>query len=965
MKHTFTFSSMKKKTFFVALALACAQQVSADTALPQRVNDGVILHCWNWSFNNIKANLSKIADQGFTAIQTSPLQPAKQAVKEVTVADWWVLYQPIDFKIADGGFNAALGTKAEFTEMCTAAEQYGIKVIVDVVANHLANKNGNDLSEAIPEKYRNNDSYWHWSDGHVMNTSNYSNRGDITWNTMSGLPDLNTENAEVQGFVLDYLKECIDCGADGFRFDAAKHINSPADGRYQNGAENNFWPTVVDGARAYANQKGQSLFVYGEILDNATADADRSSEGAILNSYQQYMSITASVSSKNVREAVAEHNAAGASNSYVGLTGAPLDKAVIWCESHDTYAGGETRGVSSDVINRTWGMVGSRSVAPALYFARPDAMESPQKLGDASQTAWTNVEVRAVNRLKNATVGESEYLSNNSSQQLAMNERGTKGAVIVAVGDNRNVTELTANRLADGTYEDLVSGNTFTVTQHKISGTIGASGVAVLLNENPTATTSSDTIRFNNESYGWSSVYAYVYNGGDSNAPWPGLPMTKNTVTGLYEYAVPTQLANGKVIFTESASTSDHRYPANGAEGMPIEGKNKYFAAHHSWQEKTEDTAYDGVQVFFDHQNDAAWSAPYIHYYDANGAGTTWPGNAMKFDAVTGYYFYNIPEAYKNEKFIVNTNTQQCDTKQLAGQTVLMKRDNSMSSYEAPFYVPATGKATTVRYLAEGWNEVYAYVWDAKDRKPFGEWPGKAMTKEDAAHYSISVPAGFEQAQIIFHHPDISTLKTKDIRLLGKDQGYTALDGRRFHSVNVGDTKFATLFLDYPTTVPAGVTVYTGKHKGERIQLTPVEGTLPKNTGVVVEATAPGLVDFVENKTEDPAAVAGNELQGSVTGLVPEAGLSYYMLRKKNGQAIFARLGAGVNVPAYRAYFTADASTPTQGFSLDFGNLSGIEHVSATSSDTRENIYDLSGRKVLRPQTGHIYVKSGKKFIQP
>lgn len=278
-----------KKYFLIMVALAVlfVQPMYAEITLPKRVNDGAILHCWNWSFNNIKANLDKIAEQGFTAIQTSPLQPAKQMVKGATVYDWWVLYQPIEFKIADGGNNAALGTKQEFAEMCAAAEERGIKVIVDVVANHLANERENVLSNAIPEYLRTNDNYWHWSEGHVMNTSGYSNRSDITWNTMSGLPDLNTENADIQNFVLNYLKECIDCGADGFRFDAAKHINCPADVRYQNNAENNFWPTVVNGANAYANAKGQSLFIYGEILDNATANQDRAREHDILNSYQQ------------------------------------------------------------------------------------------------------------------------------------------------------------------------------------------------------------------------------------------------------------------------------------------------------------------------------------------------------------------------------------------------------------------------------------------------------------------------------------------------------------------------------------------------------------------------------------------------------------------------------------------------------------------------------------------------------
>ena len=46
---------------------------------------------------------------------------------------------------------------------------------------------------------------------------------------MSGLPDLNTGSTKVQNYVIGFLKECIDAGADGFRFDAAKHIEVPTD----------------------------------------------------------------------------------------------------------------------------------------------------------------------------------------------------------------------------------------------------------------------------------------------------------------------------------------------------------------------------------------------------------------------------------------------------------------------------------------------------------------------------------------------------------------------------------------------------------------------------------------------------------------------------------------------------------------------------------------------------------------
>ena len=40
---------------------------------------------------------------------------------------------------------------------------------------------------------------------------------------------LNTQSKEVQNKLKDYLSDCINCGADGFRYDAAKHIELPDD----------------------------------------------------------------------------------------------------------------------------------------------------------------------------------------------------------------------------------------------------------------------------------------------------------------------------------------------------------------------------------------------------------------------------------------------------------------------------------------------------------------------------------------------------------------------------------------------------------------------------------------------------------------------------------------------------------------------------------------------------------------
>ena len=147
----------------IFLLLNLPVNVSAATLGNQTTNvqDGLTLHCWNWSYKNIEANMEKIASQGYSAIQTSPIQQAKEATKGYSIDGWWVYYQPMGFHIDNTG-RSALGTKAEFESMCKTAHKYGIKVIVDVVANHLGNNTGNDLSNVIVEDIKNDPNCWHY-----------------------------------------------------------------------------------------------------------------------------------------------------------------------------------------------------------------------------------------------------------------------------------------------------------------------------------------------------------------------------------------------------------------------------------------------------------------------------------------------------------------------------------------------------------------------------------------------------------------------------------------------------------------------------------------------------------------------------------------------------------------------------------------------------------------------------------
>ena len=130
---------------------------------------------------------------------------------------------------------------------------------------------------------------------------------------LSACPDLNTANTTVQNNIISLLKSCIDCGVDGFRFDGAKHIETPSDGSYAS----NFWPTVTDAAKNYYRSKtGDNLYMYGEILNKCGPSSRKYTH------YTSYINVTDNKTGDAITAAVNSKNASSATkSSYTAISG--------------------------------------------------------------------------------------------------------------------------------------------------------------------------------------------------------------------------------------------------------------------------------------------------------------------------------------------------------------------------------------------------------------------------------------------------------------------------------------------------------------------------------------------------------------------------------------------------------------------------------------------------------------------
>lgn len=423
---------------------------------PLEVKDGPILHAWDWTTEMVRKALPDIQKAGYKNVQLSPLHPSKDGNAN---AYWWNLYQPQGFKVATGNENP-LGTKDSLKTLTREADTYGINIIMDVVTNHLGGPNDHELDSRVqtyePTIYSQNLIH---QNGQV---GDWGNRERVVTCAMGGYPDLQTDHAEVQKSVIRMLKEYIDCGVKGFRFDAAKHIETDEDdSRYKS----DFWKNVTNAIYTYGEQKlGVTPYVYGEILDDPCIRFE---------AYTKYISVTDNRQGSKIRNGVKNKNVGDAAST--GYNTGNAAKTMLWAESHDTYANRnpESKYISNDEINLAYAIQIARKDATALFFARPSQNyeddKAPQVISGASGD-YKSALVSAANKLHNDFVGGSETIS--TSNSAVVNVRKTsknEGALIADVNCSNTTVTVNVNDLSNGEYTDLITNKKYDVQNGKVN----------------------------------------------------------------------------------------------------------------------------------------------------------------------------------------------------------------------------------------------------------------------------------------------------------------------------------------------------------------------------------------------------------------------------------------------------------------------------------------------------------------
>lgn len=604
--------------------------------LKDNIQDGVILHCFDWTYNDIKAELPKIAKAGFTSIQTSPAQPNGTGT-------WYWLYQPISFSIGTNG----VGTKAELQSLCDEAEKYGIKIIVDVVANHLRGDHNNIDNDLKPSEY------WHTFGGGI----DWKNRWQVTHGSI-GMPDIATENPYVQQKVCNYVQELKSVGVDGLRWDAAKHIGVPSEG-------DDFWKSVTQ----------YGLYNYGEILggpdDRSTGNED------IMKEYTDYISVTDSNYGKELRDSFNSGKAPTSSGNW-SEKGISNDKLLYWGESHDTWSNNKDWGFSNEmsqnVIDRAYAVAASRNKVTALYFSRPSSTNKESiKMGEKGSTHFTSSEVAQINKFHNAMDGKADYYTVSDGCSVITRKDG--GAVIVKGSGSGEVSVENGGGYAKpGTYTDAVSGNTFTITSSTISGTIGSSGIAVVYDAEPEGPSASVTPGSTN--YNTDELTLTLNCKNAKNAQYSIDDGAFVNYTNGQQITIGTNLAYDTVT-TVTVKASD---------GKTTSDPETYTYTKVD-PNAVKVVAYDNSSTKWSKVNAYFWS-------DDNKEMTSWPGKKMT-DKGNNIFDIEVPDGAKY--VIFNNGDSQTDDLRIADGNKIYSNGSWQNYSTVKPTQPTTAPSTTVR----------------------------------------------------------------------------------------------------------------------------------------------------------------------------------------------------------------------------------------------------------------------------
>ncbi len=478
---------LRKRLFAVLAVTVYGLSLQASVAAAANFNPReTSVQMFRWKWNDIAKECTNfLGPKGYGAVQISPPQAS------ASLNAWYDIYQPVNFT----QLNSNMGTETELKSMITTCHTAKVRVFADVVVNHMAAGSGtatdgttwNSTTLAYP--------FFSASDFHpncTIQDSDYSNnRNNVMQCRLVGLPDLATEGTYVRGQVKNYLNKLIAMGIDGFRFDAAKHMN-PADLKA-------FVSSVSS-----TSTSGEALWITQEIISDGTVNRADYLPAGTINEFKFAAAMRETFRSTNGNQLAQIRTYMGSPGAWGGSWGfLDSSQASVFVNNWDTERNGDSMNASNytGVVNDSQGSkrydlanifmlawpYGHAQIHSGFRFTNKDQNSPAASPFDSSGNPKINIDWDFIHRwsdiadmvaLRNTAAGEgvSNFVSG-TSNQIAFG-RGSKA--FVAINNEFSVWNASfQTSLPAGTYCNVVHGlrNPTTDTCLSDSVTVASNGV--------------------------------------------------------------------------------------------------------------------------------------------------------------------------------------------------------------------------------------------------------------------------------------------------------------------------------------------------------------------------------------------------------------------------------------------------------------------------------------------------------
>ena len=220
---------LRARALLAALALGLLTACSGSPAPVAVPTDGpghdVGVEMFQWTWDAIAQECTDhLGPAGYAWVLTSPPQ------EHILGEQWWTAYQPVSYQV-----ESRLGTREQYAAMVQTCHDAGVDVWADAVINHMTGQDAPGTGWAgstyshydYPGLYTDAD-FHHCGLTPNDDIASYQDATQVQTCELVNLADLATETTHVRATITAYLQDLLSLGVDGFRIDAAKHMD-PAD----------------------------------------------------------------------------------------------------------------------------------------------------------------------------------------------------------------------------------------------------------------------------------------------------------------------------------------------------------------------------------------------------------------------------------------------------------------------------------------------------------------------------------------------------------------------------------------------------------------------------------------------------------------------------------------------------------------------------------------------------------------